>query len=74
MRAMSPLGFTLQVIWKENMENIEQRHRILAASKISGQSLKDGEARMRIITGRNDEHPLVQAAAFYDRACSIKEK
>lgn len=48
------------------MEKIEQRHRLIAASKIAIESAKGEEVRNRIVMGQSDDHPLVQAAAFYE--------
>lgn len=49
------------------MEKIESRHRLMAAAKIKIENSKGEEVRRKIISGLSDEHPLVQAAAFYDR-------
>jgi hypothetical protein len=52
---------------KEKMEKIEQRHRLIGASKIPIVDKKSEEIRKKIIEGLSDDHPVVQAAAFYER-------
>jgi hypothetical protein len=44
---------------------ITQRHRVAAVAKLKGTASKDDAVRAAILAGRADEHPLVQAAAFY---------
>lgn len=44
---------------------ITQEHRDIAATSIKGDDAKSISVRQRIIEGLADEHPAVQAAAFY---------
>lgn len=47
------------------MENINQTHRESAAKKIKGECLKTAMVKEKIIKGEADDHPAVQAEAFY---------
>lgn len=50
------------------METISQRDREAAAAAIRGSDEKELRIRALIIAGERDEHPAVQAAAFYERS------
>jgi hypothetical protein len=56
------------------MEKIEQRHRIAALDKIPGDDAKSVAVRRRIFEGLSDEHPSVQAAAFYERTAIVSRE
>jgi len=45
---------------------IERKHRIAAIDKIPGDDPKAIAIRQKILDGLADDHPLVQAAAFYE--------
>ncbi len=49
------------------MMKIEQKHREEAANKIAGDDEKSTKIRKKIVDGLSDDHPSVQAAAFYDK-------
>lgn len=46
-------------------EIIEQAHREAAASALRGDDAKTQAVRASILAGTSDDHPMVQAAAFY---------
>ena len=48
------------------MEAISQRHREAAAAAIRGDDEQTVRIRALIVAGERDEHPAVQAAAFYE--------
>lgn len=48
------------------MEKIEQRHRVRAAEMIPGSCAKSEKVRQKILAGEADDHPTVQAVAFYE--------
>lgn len=49
------------------MDKVEQRHREIAAAKIDGSCKKGKEIIKRILDGKADHHPSVQAAVFYNK-------
>lgn len=50
------------------MEAISQRHRAAAAAAIQGDGERAIRIRALIVAGERDEHPAVQAAAFFERS------
>ena len=46
------------------VEKIEQFHRVQAAAKVAA-GPKAEAVKASILAGKSDDHPLVQAAAFY---------
>lgn len=51
-----------------NVETITQKHREAAANLLSGESPVITKVREDILAGLSDDHPTVQAAAFYDQS------
>lgn len=49
------------------MEKIDHHHRVKAANSINGTDEKSVGIRARIIAGDANDHPAVQAAAFYEK-------
>lgn len=49
------------------MEKINQNHRESAAQKIKGECAKTAMVKEKILKGEADDHPIVQAEAFYDK-------
>lgn len=48
-----------------NGETITQKHRDMAAAALKGDDPKTVQVRASILAGTSDEHPAVQAAAFF---------